>query len=166
MELNRIAGRTTNDFAQYPVFPWILSNYTSERLDLADPTNFRDLSKPIGVQNEASRKFFEDRYSMLQEQNGSGTSEQQGCIPAFHYGSHYSCSGFVLWYMMRLEPYTSLHIYLQDGKFDRPDRLFDSVAAVRVGDGSFKNGKTFVTECLHILRHMKAVQQILVTSKS
>ena len=33
-------------------------------------------------------------------------------------------------YLMRLEPYTSLHIYLQDGKFDRPDRMFDSIGAV------------------------------------
>merc|ERR1711991_1291194 len=35
--------------------------------------------------------------------------------------------GFVLWYLMRMEPFTSLHIWLQDGKFDKPDRLFESV---------------------------------------
>jgi hypothetical protein len=28
---------------------------------------------------------------------------------------------------MRLEPFTSLHIELQDGKFDKPDRLFTSI---------------------------------------
>jgi len=32
-------------------FPWILSNYTSQQLDLNDASNYRDLSKPIGVVN-------------------------------------------------------------------------------------------------------------------
>ena len=32
-------------------FPWVLSNYTSEVLDLQDASNYRDLSKPIGVVN-------------------------------------------------------------------------------------------------------------------
>jgi len=32
-------------------FPWVLSNYTSEVLDLKDSSNYRDLSRPIGVVN-------------------------------------------------------------------------------------------------------------------
>ena len=32
-------------------FPWVLSDYSSEVLDLEDPAVFRDLSKPIGVVN-------------------------------------------------------------------------------------------------------------------
>src|SRR3546814_1532188 len=35
--------------------------------------------------------------------------------------------------LLRLEPYTSLHIHLQDGRFDKPDRLFDSIAATYNG---------------------------------
>lgn len=38
-------GRTYNDLNQYPVFPWILTNYESEELDLSQPSNYRDLSK-------------------------------------------------------------------------------------------------------------------------
>ena len=38
-------GRTFNDLNQYPVFPWILSNYDVAELDLALASNFRDLSK-------------------------------------------------------------------------------------------------------------------------
>ena len=34
-------------------------------------------------------------------------------IPKFHYGSHYSSAGTVLYYMLRLEPFTSLAIALQ-----------------------------------------------------
>lgn len=45
MFLNTVAGRTFNDLNQYPVFPWILTNYTSETLDLNVAANFRDLSK-------------------------------------------------------------------------------------------------------------------------
>jgi hypothetical protein len=30
MELNTLAGRTYVDLNQYPVFPWILTDYTSE----------------------------------------------------------------------------------------------------------------------------------------
>jgi hypothetical protein len=30
---------------QYPVFPWIISDYSSESLDLSNPSSYRDLSK-------------------------------------------------------------------------------------------------------------------------
>ncbi|CAB1429784.1 unnamed protein product, partial [Pleuronectes platessa] len=43
--LNTISGRTFNDLNQYPVFPWVITNYDSEELDLTLPSNFRDLSK-------------------------------------------------------------------------------------------------------------------------
>ena len=53
MELNVMAGRSYNDLTQYPVFPWVLSDYTSEKLDLTGKTPgvFRDLSKPMGALN-------------------------------------------------------------------------------------------------------------------
>ena len=50
MALNTLAGRSYNDLMQYPVFPWILADYSSEELDLADPKTFRDLSRPMGAQ--------------------------------------------------------------------------------------------------------------------
>ncbi|EWM22298.1 BEACH domain containing protein [Nannochloropsis gaditana] len=52
MALNTMSGRSFNDLSQYPVFPWVLSNYTSSSLDLDDPKNYRDLSKPMGALNE------------------------------------------------------------------------------------------------------------------
>lgn len=30
MHLNTLAGRTYNDYMQYPVFPWVLADYTSQ----------------------------------------------------------------------------------------------------------------------------------------
>lgn len=49
MILNTLAGRSYNDLTQYPVFPWILADYTSETLDLKKSATFRDLSKPVGA---------------------------------------------------------------------------------------------------------------------
>ena len=34
--LNTFAGRTFNDLTQYPVFPWVLQDFESARLDLSD----------------------------------------------------------------------------------------------------------------------------------
>ena len=61
MFLNTIAGRTYNDLNQYPVFPWVITNYDSQELDLSSPNNFRDLSKPIGALNHSRREYFENR---------------------------------------------------------------------------------------------------------
>uniref|UniRef100_A0A7S0L8V8 BEACH domain-containing protein n=1 Tax=Coccolithus braarudii TaxID=221442 RepID=A0A7S0L8V8_9EUKA len=47
-------------------------------------------------------------------------------IPKFHYGSHYSTMGFVLYYLLRVEPFTAYHKGLQSGRFDHADRLFHS----------------------------------------
>lgn len=45
--LSLCAGRTYNDLNQYPVFPWIITNYDSAELDLTLPSNYRDLSKVL-----------------------------------------------------------------------------------------------------------------------
>ena len=49
MQLNALAGRSFKDVTQYPVFPWILSNFTSESLDESDVGIFRDLNKTMGA---------------------------------------------------------------------------------------------------------------------
>mmetsp|Transcript_42211 Transcript_42211/g.96780 ORF Transcript_42211/g.96780 Transcript_42211/m.96780 type:complete len:532 (-) Transcript_42211:23-1618(-) len=48
-------------------------------------------------------------------------------MPRFHYGSHYSSAGATLFWLLRLEPYTSYAIDLQSGRFDHADRLFYSI---------------------------------------
>jgi len=48
-------------------------------------------------------------------------------IKPFFYGTHYSSAASVLFYMIRMEPFTTLHIALQSGKFDHPDRQFFSM---------------------------------------
>lgn len=41
MCLNKLAGRSYNDLMQYPVFPFVLSDYVSEKIDLNDPKIYR-----------------------------------------------------------------------------------------------------------------------------
>ncbi|CAK9251386.1 unnamed protein product [Sphagnum jensenii] len=41
---------------QYPVMPWILSDYISSSIDLSDSSVYRDLSKPMGALNETRLK--------------------------------------------------------------------------------------------------------------
>lgn len=57
------------------------------------------------------------RYKELErsylEQQGMGGEMAEFALPPFHHGSHYSSSAYVLWFLMRLEPFTSLHIHLQ-----------------------------------------------------
>lgn len=49
MILNTLAGRSYNDLTQYPIFPWVLADYSSEKLDFNKSSTFRDLSKPVGA---------------------------------------------------------------------------------------------------------------------
>ncbi|KAM3623131.1 uncharacterized protein V6R79_007410 [Siganus canaliculatus] len=116
--LNTIAGRTFNDLNQYPVFPWVITNYDSEELDLTLPSNFRDLSKPIGALNPKRAAFFSDRYESWEDDQ----------VPKFHYGTHYSTSSFTLMWLLRIEPFTTFFLNFQGGKFDHADRTFSSVS--------------------------------------
>ena len=45
MWLNIYSGRSYNDLTQYPVFPWIISNYKTEEIE--ESNDFRNLSIPI-----------------------------------------------------------------------------------------------------------------------
>lgn len=126
MALNRMAGRSFNDLTQYPVFPWVLADYTSEKIDLTDSRVFRDLSKPIGALDPNRLAQLIERYNEL-ELFGFTEAEK------FLYGSHYSSPGTVLHYLIRQEPFTTMAIELQSGRFDCPDRLFYDIAGTWKG---------------------------------
>ena len=42
---NLAAGRSFNDLTQWPVFPWILADYTSDSIDLSDPSIYRQVHR-------------------------------------------------------------------------------------------------------------------------
>nr|XP_006122129.1 lysosomal-trafficking regulator isoform X1 [Pelodiscus sinensis]XP_014428565.1 lysosomal-trafficking regulator isoform X1 [Pelodiscus sinensis]XP_025039908.1 lysosomal-trafficking regulator isoform X1 [Pelodiscus sinensis]XP_025039909.1 lysosomal-trafficking regulator isoform X1 [Pelodiscus sinensis]XP_025039910.1 lysosomal-trafficking regulator isoform X1 [Pelodiscus sinensis]XP_025039911.1 lysosomal-trafficking regulator isoform X1 [Pelodiscus sinensis] len=126
--LNKHAGRSFNDLMQYPVFPFILSDYTSETLDLNDPSVYRNLAKPIAVQSKEKEDRYVDTYKYLEEEYRKGAREDDPMPPVqpYHYGSHYSNSGTVLHFLVRLPPFTKMFLAYQDQSFDIPDRTFHS----------------------------------------
>ena len=89
---SRISGRSFNTIHQYPVMPWVLSDYSSATLDLNDPQvcpiklklipnipypslqqvmycftlqSYRDLSKPIAAISEERRAAASVKYQRL-----------------------------------------------------------------------------------------------------
>ena len=166
--LNQLSGRSVHDLSQYPVYPWVLSDYASPKLDLDDPSTFRDLSKPIGALNTKRLATFRERYRHMaappppveapkdtsyetklkaaregfsgliaQTAFGRKLVKQEAPPPPppkvvqreedapFLYGTHYSTPGYVLFFLVRVIP--EFMLCLQNGKFDAPDRMFDSV---------------------------------------
>ncbi|XP_061083889.1 lysosomal-trafficking regulator-like isoform X5 [Conger conger] len=124
--LNKHAGRSFNDLMQYPVFPFILRDYTSDTLDLNDAAIYRNLSKPIAVQSKEKEDRYVSNYKYLEEEFRRGTAD--GCsmppVQPYHYGCHYSNSGTVLHFLLRVPPFTDMFLVFQDHNFDIPDRTF------------------------------------------
>lgn len=60
-----------------------------------------ELSYPLGSVSLHRYESFED---------------PTGTIDKFHYGTHYSNAAGVMHYMIRMEPFTTLHIQLQSGR--------------------------------------------------
>ncbi|XP_061857387.1 WD repeat- and FYVE domain-containing protein 4 isoform X3 [Colius striatus] len=118
--LNTLAGRSYNDYMQYPVFPWVLADYHSETLNLTNPYTFRDLSKPMGAQTVERKRKFIQRYNEVEKSEGDLSAQ---C----HYCTHYSSAIIVASYLVRMEPFTQTFCSLQGGSFDVADRMFHSV---------------------------------------
>ena len=163
MYINTMAGRSFNDLTQYPIFPHILSDYTSDAIDLSNPAVYRDLSRPMGCQTEERRRKCTQKYQQTLEmhemqmseipQNNkkrgniataafrlgnwglgkkSDTTEVEEevnmyALPPYHHGSHFSNRATVLYYCIRLQPFTDYFCELNDLKLDVPDRTFHSI---------------------------------------
>uniref|UniRef100_A0A8D0A6R7 Neutral sphingomyelinase activation associated factor n=1 Tax=Sander lucioperca TaxID=283035 RepID=A0A8D0A6R7_SANLU len=112
LHLNNLADRSCNDLSQYPIFPWVIADYTSAQLDMTNAATFRDLSKPVGALNKERLDRLLARYRGMPE-------------PRFLYGSHYSSPGYVLFYLVRVAPEHML--CLQNGRYDHADRMFNSI---------------------------------------
>ncbi|OCT96018.1 hypothetical protein XELAEV_18013708mg [Xenopus laevis] len=148
MFLNTIAGRTYNDLNQYPVFPWVLTNYESEELDLTLPGNFRDLSKPIGALNPKRAVFYAERYETWEDEQ----------TPPYHYNTHYSTSLFTLCWLVRIEPFTTFFLNANDSKFDHSDRTFSSVAR------SWRNSQRDTSDVKELIPEFYYLPEMFVNS--
>ncbi|KAL3531297.1 hypothetical protein ACH5RR_010619 [Cinchona calisaya] len=143
MHLNTLAGRGYSDLTQYPVFPWVLADYESEDLDFSDPKTFRRLDKPMGCQTLEGEEEFRKRYESWDDPE----------VPKFHYGSHYSSAGIVLFYLIRLPPFSTENQKLQGGQFDHADRLFNSIRDTwlsAAGKGNTSDVKELIPEFFYL----------------
>ena len=116
MILNTLSGRTYNDLAQYPVYPWILNDYSSDIIDLREASSYRDFSYPIYAQDRETRDSLKDKFNSFEE------TELK-----YHSGSHYSNPAFVCYYLVRVKPYSISASEIQGGCFDTADRLFNNI---------------------------------------
>ncbi|KMT10244.1 hypothetical protein BVRB_5g120020 [Beta vulgaris subsp. vulgaris] len=143
MHLNTLAGRGYSDLTQYPVFPWVLADYESEDLDLSNPKTFRRLDKSMGCQTPEGEEEFRKRYDSWDDPE----------VPKFHYGSHYSSAGIVLFYLLRLPPFSTENQKLQGGQFDHADRLFNSIGDTwgsAAGKGNTSDVKELIPEFFYM----------------
>ena len=68
MWLNIYAGRSFNDLTQYPVFPWIITNYIDKDID--EKKDYRNLALPMGMlglseKGKMRKETFEETYDMV-----------------------------------------------------------------------------------------------------
>ena len=103
--INKYSCRSYNDINQYPVFPW---------LRIIDD-KIRDLKNTIAAQSEDNRLMLREKYTLSSQ-----------TFP-YHYTTHYSNASFLLYYLIRINPFTDNQITLQNNKFDSPGRQFHSI---------------------------------------
>ncbi|XP_043802415.1 lysosomal-trafficking regulator isoform X5 [Apis laboriosa] len=126
--LNKLAGRSYNDLMQYPVFPFVLADYISEKIDLNNLKIYRNFKRPMAVQDKKNEQHYINNYNYLKQALSEGLNLIALNQEPFHYGSHYSNSGTVLHFLVRLPPFTSMFLCYQDDNFDIPDRTFHALA--------------------------------------
>ncbi|XVE77007.1 hypothetical protein DITRI_Ditri13aG0027300 [Diplodiscus trichospermus] len=99
---------------------WEISNFEYlMQLNTLAGRSYNDITQPVGALNPDRLKNFIERYANFDDP----------VIPKFHYGSHYSSARTVLYYLARIEPFTTLLSQLQGRKSDHMDRMFSDVAA-------------------------------------
>ena len=103
--LNKYSSRSYNDYNQYLIFPLLIYEINGENIKL------RDLSKAICLNKNADNL---GKYSLNRK------------LVQYHFNNHYSTGGYVLFYMIRLIPFTYSQIKFQSGKFDLSERMFTS----------------------------------------
>ena len=116
--VNKYSSRTFNDVNQYPIFPWLVRKYKIDKENNNLIITQRNFNYPMGGQTEDNRVSAINRYE--------DDEESKVNFPV-HYGTHYSTSSYIYFYLMREEPYTSLLVKLQGYKQENPDRMFFSL---------------------------------------
>lgn len=113
LKINHFAGRSFQELSQYPVFPWIISDYVSNNFDINQPGKIRDLRKPMAAISEKKMRDGLTKYKVTEDFPDG----------RFQFGTHYMPGRAALAYLMRLQPYT-LMIERFDSGGDSPSRHY------------------------------------------
>jgi hypothetical protein len=119
MSLNIFGGRSFADPSQYPFLPWVIADYESASLDFSEESTFRDLSRPIGAVSDD--RILARKLRLAEQEEADGQAH-----PFFN--DFVICPLALYLWTFRMEPFATLHIGLQGGRFDHPSRLFSSIA--------------------------------------
>ncbi|KAE8729879.1 hypothetical protein F3Y22_tig00003096pilonHSYRG00057 [Hibiscus syriacus] len=114
-----------------------------EKSAISNPKTFRNLDKTMGCQTPEGEEEFKSRYESWDDPE----------VPKFHYGSHYSSAGIVLFYLLRLPPFSAENQKLQGGQFDHADRLFSSIRGTwssASGKGNTSDVKELIPEFFYM----------------
>ena len=128
MFCNLYANRTYKDMNQYPVFPWVFTDFKSETFpQKLYEGNLRPLELPMGML-EISEEAKERKRDYISHWNISRDEDDEDEENlSDRYGSHYSTSLYVSYYLVRIFPFASIRIELQGTNFDDPNRLFNAL---------------------------------------
>ena len=163
--LNKFSSRSFNDMSQYYIFPWILRDFShlveinskekelyeyrlkhDKDKDTDDDSednnhqkskkkdnkeiiellkNFRDLKYPVSAQEKKHRLVKKEKFNDEEEKFQS------------HHGTHYATGSYVEYFLMRIEPFTSLLVELQNYSQEDPNRLLlrlkDTITIINTG---------------------------------
>ena len=150
--MNIYSNRSYNDINQYPVFPWIITDYTSKILPPFETSNLnksegannrggnaschnlsematpliRPFNTPMGMlditnDSRERKENYKDHWESLENDDDKDENYDR-------YGSHYSTSLYLTYYLVRVFPFSYIRIELQGKNFDDPNRLFNSVS--------------------------------------
>ncbi len=127
--LNKLTSRSYNDPNQYPVMPWLF---------LEEGINFiRNFDLPISVQDSDKQEMFLK----------SGTYIEDDVIS---HGNHYSTSAYIVFYLMRANPFTNNMIRFQSKNFDVPDRQYNDMKQTIFLCQKMNNNREMIPELFSI----------------
>ena len=151
--MNIYSNRSYNDINQYPVFPWIITDYTSKVFPNLDNNQNKTINTVNNANNNTTtntssqdnnvpiiRPFntpmgmidfideAKERKENYKEHWESLENDDDKDDNYDRYGSHYSTSLYLTYYLVRVFPFSYIRIELQGKNFDDPNRLFNSLS--------------------------------------
>jgi beige protein homolog 1 len=126
--VNKFSGRSFNDLSQYPIFPWVIHDYStptfkefSDNVQKGTSETLRDLTLHTGILSTAKKEYAENQFKKDDDMRTI-----YGDDP-FHLKFGYSNRMFSLAYLIRLEPFTDSFIQVNKN-LDNPDRIMYSIS--------------------------------------